>query len=353
MQSPSHTYTAAGTYTVALTATNSGGSDTCTKTNYITVAAFQADFTATPTWGLPPLAVQLHRRLQEQRHRLVVDLRRWRYQHGAEPEPHLHHVGVLHRLAAGQQRLWLQHLHQDQLHHRVQQLRVRLSHRLRDGRARAVGTSTWCPERWPTYRAGPETAWSSPATRRSSIKGYNWCNVTWTAPTGYTPSQIAGITLDWQAMTPTYLDICGKQCPWPDGQRYATGACCVQYMPNTFTDYAWTQAEARLVANNLLDSNGNVTFNECHMPYTNKTTENFTIAVNLVRWKVFLNPTASAPVANFSGTPTAARLPLAVTFTDSLHEHSDRVVLDLRRLRHLHGAESVAHLHARVPTPWP
>ena len=56
-QSPSHTYTAAGTYSVVLTATNAGGSDTCTKSNYITVSAFQANFTATPTWGLPPLAV--------------------------------------------------------------------------------------------------------------------------------------------------------------------------------------------------------------------------------------------------------------------------------------------------------
>jgi PKD repeat protein len=36
-QNPSHTYTAAGTYTVALTATNTYGSDTETKTGYITV----------------------------------------------------------------------------------------------------------------------------------------------------------------------------------------------------------------------------------------------------------------------------------------------------------------------------
>jgi PKD repeat protein len=36
-QNPSHTYTAAGTYTVSLTATNAQGSDTATKTNYITV----------------------------------------------------------------------------------------------------------------------------------------------------------------------------------------------------------------------------------------------------------------------------------------------------------------------------
>ena len=38
-QSPSHTYSTAGTYNVSLTATNAGGSDTETKTGYITVSA--------------------------------------------------------------------------------------------------------------------------------------------------------------------------------------------------------------------------------------------------------------------------------------------------------------------------
>ena len=36
-QNPTHTYTAVGTYTISLTATNAQGSDTATKTNYITV----------------------------------------------------------------------------------------------------------------------------------------------------------------------------------------------------------------------------------------------------------------------------------------------------------------------------
>jgi PKD repeat protein len=51
-RNPSHTYTSPGTYTVSLTATNSYGSDTETKINYITVTALQppvADFTASST----------------------------------------------------------------------------------------------------------------------------------------------------------------------------------------------------------------------------------------------------------------------------------------------------------------
>lgn len=63
-RTPSKTYSSAGTYTVTLTATGPGGSDTATKTNYISVtnppvAAPVASFTATPTSGAAPLAVTL------------------------------------------------------------------------------------------------------------------------------------------------------------------------------------------------------------------------------------------------------------------------------------------------------
>ncbi len=57
-QNPSHNYTAAGTYTVALTVNGPGGSDTETKTNYVTVTTTPvAAFSGTPTSGNAPLAV--------------------------------------------------------------------------------------------------------------------------------------------------------------------------------------------------------------------------------------------------------------------------------------------------------
>ncbi|MDD1654039.1 MAG: PKD domain-containing protein [Methanomicrobiales archaeon] len=58
-QNPIHTYTAAGTYTVLLIATNSGGNDVETKTGYVTITAFPpvANFTASATTGTPPLSV--------------------------------------------------------------------------------------------------------------------------------------------------------------------------------------------------------------------------------------------------------------------------------------------------------
>jgi serine protease AprX len=60
-QDPSYTYVAPGTYTVTLVATNDHGSDTDTKVDYIVVdepTPPVADFSATPTSGDLPLAVQ-------------------------------------------------------------------------------------------------------------------------------------------------------------------------------------------------------------------------------------------------------------------------------------------------------
>ncbi len=57
-QNPSHAYALPGTYTVALTVTGPGGSDTATQTDLIAVSAGPtADFTASTTTGLAPLDV--------------------------------------------------------------------------------------------------------------------------------------------------------------------------------------------------------------------------------------------------------------------------------------------------------
>lgn len=55
---PSHTYQTVGLYTVALTVTGPGGSDTRTRQDYIDVyGAVHADFTGSPTSGIRPLTV--------------------------------------------------------------------------------------------------------------------------------------------------------------------------------------------------------------------------------------------------------------------------------------------------------
>jgi PKD repeat protein len=60
VKSPSHTYQKAGSYTVSLTVTGPGGSNTKTMEDYIQVTspAPVANFTATPTSGKSPLVVQ-------------------------------------------------------------------------------------------------------------------------------------------------------------------------------------------------------------------------------------------------------------------------------------------------------
>jgi len=60
LENPMHTYPAAGVYTITLAVSGLGGTDTLTRTNYITVTEPPpvAGFTASPTSGQPPLTVQ-------------------------------------------------------------------------------------------------------------------------------------------------------------------------------------------------------------------------------------------------------------------------------------------------------
>ena len=51
VQNPSHTYTTGGKFTVALTATNAGGSNTCLKTDYIEAATFADVPTSNWAWA--------------------------------------------------------------------------------------------------------------------------------------------------------------------------------------------------------------------------------------------------------------------------------------------------------------
>ncbi len=60
-QNPAFIFSTTGTYSIRLTATNAGGSNTATKTNYIMVTSLPAPvaaFSSTPTSGTAPLTVQ-------------------------------------------------------------------------------------------------------------------------------------------------------------------------------------------------------------------------------------------------------------------------------------------------------
>ncbi len=59
-QNPTHVFSGVGVFSVTLVASNSSGSSTLTRTNYISTSFAPAtvDFTATPTSGVRPLSVQ-------------------------------------------------------------------------------------------------------------------------------------------------------------------------------------------------------------------------------------------------------------------------------------------------------
>ena len=75
MAAPSHSYAAAGTYTVSLTVTGPGGSNTQTRSNYVTVtaAAPVAQFTGSPTSGRRTVDGELQQHLDGQHHQLRLD----------------------------------------------------------------------------------------------------------------------------------------------------------------------------------------------------------------------------------------------------------------------------------------
>ncbi len=70
-------YAAAGVYTVSLTVTGPGGSNTQTRSNYVTVTAPApvAQFTGSPTSGVASAHGGVHQHLHRQHHQLRLDLR--------------------------------------------------------------------------------------------------------------------------------------------------------------------------------------------------------------------------------------------------------------------------------------
>ena len=109
LQNPSHTYTAAGTYTVSLTATGPGGTDGETKVGYIHRQR------ARPGGRVLRDASQRHQPAARQLHRSIhgpVTSWSWTFGDGGtstlqKPESHLHGGGHLHRLADRDRSRWV------------------------------------------------------------------------------------------------------------------------------------------------------------------------------------------------------------------------------------------------------
>jgi len=304
VQHPSHTYTASNVYTVALTATNSAGSNTETKTNYITVKPLDAEFTADQTWGPSPLAVNFTDQstnsptawswsfgdggsstLQNPSHTYSgvsyysVQLTASNV-NGNDTETKINYLAVCSEVMVYPSAWWSWHDPPDGDLHVVTGSLTDLQ--VEDG---------------VTMEVAPDST-----SRRYSMF--------YQGTTTYTANQVHGLTVEyvgratdpatprgfaWATNVQGGHDNIDLWDPW--GTAYHT------------TRWRTTNAAKYMLASGLLEA----VF--CGCPYG---TGPYTILSDLMRWKLCLKPTGTpAPVADFTGTPTVGLPGMTVNFTDT------------------------------------
>ena len=235
-QNPSHTYTGAGTYTVALTAYNQYGNNTNTKTNYITVTGgstvncyVTSDAVMSTGWG-----------------------------------------SVL---------------------------------------SGALSDMDYDDSNYRIYQSDT----TDPLPNKGRCDFYHYFD------TGYTPSQVSKIHVDYKLSTnisgggpsPQGINLC--ICT-TNGTSYTgwTGMGSGQYScPAYGTTDTWLSWETTSVSQYMTNS-GEIRTQFCGGYNTGM---NYTINMNVAR--VVLTLVGNQPVASFTGTPTIGAPPLAVSFTDT------------------------------------
>ncbi len=311
VQNPSHTYAAFGLYTVALTASNEGGSNTCEKANFITIKALQAGFTSSPPGGGVPLTVTFT-------DTSTNSPTSWCWDFGdtgagtAQNPLHTYSVPGFYTVTLTA--------------------------------ANASGSDTYTQANCVTACTQVDvfpTSWSSDYTASpnneqlvsgdlSSLQAADGnpmivsCNTTQlsgcTAPngqyaysmyfygaSGYTASQVYGFKMEYMAKA----DVDGVGCHRVFLNDFESTGC----PPNLTTSYA-TQSATRLGnASSYLDRNGTLSIHICGKKNTSSA---YNVLTDYMVWHLYLMPVVNVPpVANFSGAPTAGPAPLTVTFTDS------------------------------------
>jgi len=301
-QSPSHTY-AAGTYTVSLTATNAFGSDGETKTNYITAgSAPVANFSGTPTTGNAPLPVTFT-------DSSTNSPTAWSWTFGdsststAQNPSHTYNAAGNYTVA-----LTATNAYGNNTNTKNNYITVTSG----GGGTAYAYPNTWAPG-WSknvTLISGGLSDLQAQDSAYMVIQcdtSNHIYSVVMTASTGYTPSQVSKITLDYVAkssISPTGGSPIFIRKSDGSNELLGTGFSPGQ----TDSTYSWNSTSV----STYLGSDGIVGFSYCGCP----TAGDFTISSNMVRWTLDLVG-GSPPVANFSGTPTTGTAPLAVTFTDS------------------------------------
>jgi len=303
VQNPSHTYSSSGTYTVALTATNAYGNNTNTKNNYISVSSGSApvaNFTANQTLGLAPLAVSFT-------DTSTNTPTSWSWTFGdsststAQNPSHTYTGSGYYTVA-----LTATNAYGNNTNTKTDYITVcnevtmypsSYEIMIWGGGTLASGTLTDVQSSNDTYMAFD----SNTSSQNVSIR-YKW-------PTSYTPSQTKKMIYDveWhgsRADTPKY-DVSTHKAP----DDYPTLMDFVLW-PTTDSTYHWENATDP--GNYIV--NGEIWMDICGC---HQNTNNYQTFIDLQRIKLWVVVSGSAPVADFSGTPTLGAAPLAVTFTDS------------------------------------
>ena len=298
VQNPSHAYTGAGTYTVALTATNQYGNNTCTKNNYITVTAGPpvAAFTATPPTGGPaPLTVNF----TDQSTNTPTSWS-WTFGDGgtstAQNPSHTYTTVGVYTVA------------------------LKATNSAGNNTATYPGfvetrtsTSGELSEAPSIYGVGAGTLLSgslSDVATENSVYMVVQCNTSQQVEVGY---YFTGQPTNASAVHVELRSHCSRNdTPNLAFQAYnpSTGTYTVMRASTLFsTSDQWVTYDTTN-ASTIIDSSGTTLLRICGCPVNGN---NYTLSLDVVRLVLTFAP----PVANFSGTPTIGAPPLAVSFTDS------------------------------------
>ena len=302
VRNPSHTYTNAGSYTVALTATNVAGSNTRTQTGYInvTTAAPAANFSAAPTNGPVPLAVQFT-------DASTNAPTSWTWTFGDGYGSNLQNPSHTYT-TAGDYTVSLTATNSGGSNAKTLTNYLAVAN---SGEAFAYpDTITTFPNPGVTLISG---TLADLQTANGVYQDYK-CDTTnqryelmYTSHTGYTPSQVTNITIEYRAHstrsdTPASGNVFVRQSngSWPNVGGWVP--------TSTDTDYSWNTT----AVSTYMDATGIVGFELCTCP-TGGNSNNYDVLTDKLRFRLQL----ATPVADFSATPTSGLKSLAVTFTDA------------------------------------
>jgi len=301
VQNPYHTYSAVGLYTVALTATNTSGSGTCTKAGLVHILGIKAEFKADTTFGTVPLTVNFTDESTG-----TPTTWSWTFgDGGASTVQNPSHTYV----ATGYYTVMLtvQGLHGSNT-------TIKSSYITACGEVIVYPTSYSMDV--PGGGNGHVTSGTlndlhtadgvcMAFTSDTTDTAHYFCEVRYVSATGYTADQLVGAMVEYRAKADGPVETCAKpswNCP----------ACPIHPFPGVLTTYTYSREAAR-----ALDESGNAVMTVCSYPMVTKVPIN--ISVDMVRWHLYLKPGGGTPtpVAAFTGTPTIGVAPQAVNFTDA------------------------------------